>query len=210
MKERIVPSKQARIDLQVKNSTFIATGAPTRTVEEAKVFINHIKAEFSDATHNVPAFIIGHGSTRILHSSDDGEPSGTAGRPVLAVLEGSQIGDITVVVTRYFGGAKLGTAGLVRAYQDSAKQLISALPKGRKTEVAVMGLEIPYSLYEQVERLIRIRGGGIIDQTFETEVKVIFEIEAVYAASIRAAINEITRGKAVLEIIDEKEAILNL
>lgn len=210
MNKRIVPIRQARIDLQIKKSTFIATGAPARTVDEAKGFISQIKAEFSDATHNVPAFIIGHGNSKILHAGDDGEPPGTAGRPVLAVLEGSQFGDIAVVVTRYFGGIKLGTGGLVRAYRDSAKELISNMPKGLKAEVAVLGLLIPYSLFDQVQRMINSSHGTITDQTFESEVKVIFEIESSNAVSIRDAITEISHGKAVLEIIETKESILNL
>ena len=210
MNKRIVPIRQARIDLQIKKSTFIATGAPARTVDEAKVFISQIKAEFSDATHNVPAFIIGHGNSKILHAGDDGEPPGTAGRPVLAVLEGSQFGDIAVVVTRYFGGIKLGTGGLVRAYRDSAKELISYMPKGLKAEVAVLGLLIPYSLFDQVQRLINSSHGTITDQTFESDVKVIFEIESSNAVPIRDAITEISHGKAVPEIIETKESILNL
>jgi uncharacterized YigZ family protein len=111
-----VPLKEIRRELIVVNSRFVATLAPVMSVEEAKAFIARIRGEFSDASHNVPAYLVGGGDSLIEHCSDDGEPSGTAGRPALAVLKGSGLGDVAVVVTRYFGGTKLGTGGLVRAY----------------------------------------------------------------------------------------------
>ena len=111
-----LPARETRTEIKVKNSIFIATAAPVFTVAEAKAFVGRIKMEFADATHNVPAYLVGFGTTVTAHCSDDGEPSGTAGRPMLAVLQGSGLGDVAVVVTRYFGGTKLGTGGLVRAY----------------------------------------------------------------------------------------------
>ncbi len=93
----LVPAREARTELKVVNSRFIASAAPAFSVEEAKVFIARVRKEFSDASHNVPAYIIGHGSSTISHCNDDGEPSGTAGRPALAVLQGSGLGDIVVV-----------------------------------------------------------------------------------------------------------------
>jgi putative IMPACT (imprinted ancient) family translation regulator len=93
MERRLIPEREARAELLVVNSRFIATIAPAFTVEEARAFIARIKAEFVDATHHVPAFIIGHGASVVAHCQDDGEPSGTAGRPALAVLRGSGLGD---------------------------------------------------------------------------------------------------------------------
>lgn len=115
---RAIPAAETRVELVVVNSRFIATAAPAFSVEAARAFVGRVRGEFADASHNVPAYLIGHGAATIAHCHDDGEPAGTAGRPVLAVVQGSGLGDIAVVVTRYFGGTKLGTGRLVRAYGD--------------------------------------------------------------------------------------------
>ena len=124
---KLVPAEQARSDIKVSNSRFIANTAPVLSVDQAKFFIANIKQEFNDASHNVPLFIIGHGASVTAHSSDDGEPSGTAGRPALTVLQGSGLGDVAMVITRYFGGTKLGTGGLARASSEAAKQSLERL-----------------------------------------------------------------------------------
>ena len=115
----LIPASEHHTEIVVVNSRFITTIAPVFSVEEARDFIAKIRALNPNATHNVPAFIVGHGVSVIEHCSDDGEPQGTAGRPALAVLKGSGLGDAAVVVTRYFGGTKLGSGGLVRAYTDA-------------------------------------------------------------------------------------------
>ena len=97
MQRYVIPAEETRIEIKVVNSRFISTVAPAFTVEEARAFITRIRAEFADASHNVPAYLIGHGATVTAHCHDDGEPSGTAGRPALAVLRGSGLGDIVVV-----------------------------------------------------------------------------------------------------------------
>jgi putative IMPACT (imprinted ancient) family translation regulator len=101
--QQLIPANEVRSEIIVLKSRFIATLTPVFTLEEAKSFIARIKGEYSNATHNVPAYLIGHGNSVIAHCSDDGEPSGTAGKPVLSVLIGSGLGDVAVVVTRYFG-----------------------------------------------------------------------------------------------------------
>ena len=101
-----IPAERTRTEIMVVNSRFITTVVPVFSVEEAREFIHEIKKEFSDASHNVPVFLVGFGQSVTAHCSDDGEPSGTAGRPALAVIQGSGLGDIAVVVTRYFGGTK--------------------------------------------------------------------------------------------------------
>ena len=125
MKSYPIPLERTRTEIRVKNSRFIATLAPVFSVVEAKAFIKEIKTEFSDASHNVPCYIVGFEPSMIAHTSDDGEPSGTAGRPALAVLQGSGLGDVAVVVTRYFGGTKLGTGGLVRAHGEAGKDVLA-------------------------------------------------------------------------------------
>jgi len=138
-----IPAKETRVEIMVVNSRFIATLAPVFTVEEAKAFVSRIKDEFSDATHNVPAYVVGHGNSVIAHANDDGEPAGTAGRPALAVLQGSGLGDAGVVVTRYFGGTKLGTGGLVRAYSDAVRAVLEAAPRAERVPTHTVMLVDP-------------------------------------------------------------------
>jgi len=171
MKNYFVPASRYSLESRVANSRFIATISPAFSVEEAKAFITEINKKYSDATHNVPAFIVGHGSSMISHSSDNGEPSGTAGRPALSVLKGSGLGDSVLVITRYFGGTKLGTGGLVKAYSDSAREIIAAVPKAKKTLVHYVSLECPYALYELIDRTIRKHHGQIITEAFTDKVK---------------------------------------
>ena len=166
MKRYPIPAAEARAEIEIKRSRFIATAVPAFTIEEAKLFIARIKAEFSDASHNVPAFLIGFGNSVTAHSSDDGEPSGTAGRPILAVLQGSGLGDIAVVVTRYFGGTKLGTGGLVRAYSNATKAVLTILPRAEKVPTHTVMLALPYTLLERMRLLVGVWNGRILDEQF--------------------------------------------
>src|SRR6266702_1873424 len=145
-----VPLHEIRREQVVINSRFIATLAPVFTVEEARAFIAGLKKEFADASHNVPAYIIGGGNTVTEFCSDDGEPAGTSGKPALAVLCGSGLGDVVVVITRYFGGTLLGTGGLVKAYTESTQLVVNAVERGRRVTVHVALLAIPYNLLERV------------------------------------------------------------
>jgi uncharacterized YigZ family protein len=122
-----IPGETTRVEILVVNSRFIATIAEARTVEEARGFIDRMRHEFHDATHNVYAFRAGYGGSVTEGMSDDGEPPGTAGRPALAVLRGADLGDVALVITRYFGGTKL-ERGLVRAAQEAAQAALEALP----------------------------------------------------------------------------------
>ena len=184
------------------NSRFIATVAPVFSVEEAREFIHVVKQEFSDASHNVPAFLVGFGQSVTAHCSDDGEPSGTAGRPALAVLQGSGLGDIAVVVTRYFGGTKLGTGGLVRAYTDSVKAILQVLPLAEKVPTHTVRLMIPYALYEQTKLIVHTYGGQILDEDFGAEVTINIQFLVEKFDPFNTSIIELSRGKHQAEIID--------
>src|SRR4030095_2751575 len=133
-KTYLIPLNESRREHVAVNSRFIATLTPAFSVEGARAFIARIKKEFADATHNVPAYIIGGRNTRTEFCSDDGEPSGTSGKPALTVLRGSGLGDVAVVVTRYFGGTLLGTGGLVTAYTESTQMVVNAVVRGRRVE----------------------------------------------------------------------------
>jgi len=197
----LIPAQEARTELVVVNSRFIANAAPAFSVEEAKEFIARIRGEFSDASHNVPAYIIGHGSSTISHCNDDGEPSGTAGRPVLAVLQGSGLGDVVVVITRYFGGTKLGTGGLVRAYSDSTRSVLQALPRAQKIPTHTVLLSLPYNLYERVIKLVKTHQGQVIDEEFATLVTVTARLSFDDLPEFQNDLQELSRGQIQAEII---------
>lgn len=165
-----IPAREVRNELIVLNSRFITSAGPAFSVEQARSFIDRIRNEFSDATHNVPAFLVGFGPSTIAHCSDAGEPSGTAGKPILAVLRGSGLGDIVVVVTRYFGGTKLGTGGLVRAYGDSVRDALALLPRAVKRATHTAMIVVPYSFFERIRLLAARHRGRIMDESFEAEV----------------------------------------
>ena len=153
-----------------KKSRFIATVQPVETEEEAVAFIDSMKKKYWDARHNCSAFVIGS-KNEVTRCSDDGEPSGTAGRPMLEVLLGEGIRNIAVVVTRYFGGTLLGTGGLVRAYTKGAKIAVDAAGKSMKRVWTVLYVPCPYTYYERVKLEVEAFGGIIRDTQFGAEVE---------------------------------------
>jgi len=165
-----IPFTEIRREHVVVNSRFIATNAPVFSVEEARTFIARIKKEFADASHNVSAYIIGGGNTVTEFCSDDGEPNGTSGKPALAVLRGSGLGDVAIVVTRYFGGTLLGTGGLVRAYTESTQLVVNAVERGRRVEVYIALLAIPYNLLERVCLMVGRNDGEMVGEDFAGDV----------------------------------------
>jgi uncharacterized YigZ family protein len=203
-----IPAREARVEIEVENSRFIATIAPAFSVEEARQFIQKVKAEFSDASHNVPAFVIGHGPSITAHCQDDGEPSGTAGRPALAVLQGSGLGDAVVVITRYFGEIKLGTGGLVRAYGDAVRAILEAAPRAVRMPVDVVMLELPYNLFERVRLLVGEHRGEIAAQDFGADVTLTVEFPKGYSENFQSALSEMTHGSLQVELIETIEKIV--
>lgn len=162
----VVPLRPARVETRAGNSRFIASIARADSPEAARAYIRSIKDEFPDATHNVPAFLIGGGSCVTEFCSDDGEPSGTSGRPVLAVLKGSGLGNAAIVVTRYFGGTLLGTGGLVKAYGDAAKAALAAVERAELVPARLASIELPYQRYEGVKALILGLGAELTREGF--------------------------------------------
>jgi len=210
MKRYLIPAKETRTEIRVSNSRFIATLAPAFSVDEAKEFIARIKKEFSDASHNVPAFVVGHGASVTAHSNDDGEPSGTAGRPALAVLQGSGLGDAAVVVTRYFGGTKLGTGGLVRAYGDAVRAVLKITPRAEKVSTHIVMIAMPYNYYERVQRLVQSHHGIIRDKDFAADVTLGCEFATERFPAFQTALKELSHGTLQAEIIGSNEAAIVL
>lgn len=191
-----IPATQTRVEIRVSNSRFIATAAPAPTVDEAKAFVARIRSEFADATHNVFAYVVGWGATTTLGMSDDGEPAGTAGRPALAMLRGSGLGDVAVVVTRYFGGTLLGTGGLVRAYGDAVRAALDRLPRTEKVERRDVLATIPYAQYELVRRLVATHSGEVIDETFAAEITLALRFAVDDLPPFEDALRDLTAGQS--------------
>ena len=202
-----VPATETRRELTISNSRFISSLAPVFSVDEAKAFILRIKAEFPDASHNVPLYIIGHGASEIAHCSDAGEPSGTAGRPALAVLRGSGLGDIAVVVTRYFGGTKLGTGGLVRAYSEAVRLVVDAVPRAEKVLTHTLMLVFPYTYLERVRLLVVAQDGKVLDEDFAADVTLTARLRVEKLPDFQASLSELTNGKVQAEIIETKDVL---
>jgi uncharacterized YigZ family protein len=208
LKQQLIPAREARTEIRVVNSRFIATAAPVFTVDEAKAFIDRVKHEFADASHNVPAYVIGHGASVIAHSRDDGEPSGTAGRPALTVLRGSGLGDVAVVVTRYFGGTKLGTGGLVRAYGDAVRAVLDVLPRAVKVPTHTVVIVMPYSYFERVRLLVAAHHGVIQDEDFAAEVTVTARFTVEHFPVFQTVLREMSGGTIEADVIETNEATI--
>jgi len=190
----IVPYEPARAEIRVVNSRFIATLEPIDSAETARAFIAGIRAEFPDATHNVPAFIVGGGNTTTEYCSDDGEPSGTSGRPLLAVLKGSGMGDAAIVVTRYFGGTLLGTGGLVKAYAEAGRAVLAVTRRAALVESGRFEFDLPYPLFDRFKILAENSGAAIVEQSFEETVRLAVEIPLVSREAFESGVIGISSG----------------
>jgi uncharacterized YigZ family protein len=205
-----VPLTEIRREHVVVNSRFIATLAPVSTIKAARAFLTRIRSEFSDASHNVSAYIIGGGNTVTEFCSDDGEPSGTAGKPALAVLRGSGLGDVVVIVTRYFGGTLLGTGGLVKAYTESTQLVVNAVGRGKRVQVHVAMAAIPYNLLERVRLMIGRNQGEVIGEDYSGDVTMTMQFPVEVYDHFQNELQELSAGKIKAEIIESKETIVKL
>ncbi len=199
----LIPAEPAEIELKVVNSIFIASLMPAFSVEEARAFHKTIRTRFADATHHVPAFVIGHGNSIITHCSDDGEPSGTAGKPALAVLQGSGLGDAAVVVTRYFGGTKLGTGGLVKAYGDAVREVLAVTKRAVKIPTTTLILRLPYPYYDQVQRLIHALDGMVLESSFTADVSLIVRFKDADVEAFKQQLVSLTAGSVQPEVLEQ-------
>ncbi|MBN1201374.1 MAG: YigZ family protein [Anaerolineae bacterium] len=197
-----IPAHTIRIENRVVNSRFIATIGRADTVAQAKAFIQAIRDEMPDATHHVHAFKVGYGGSVTEGMTDDGEPSGTSGPPVLAVLRGADIGDVVIVVTRYFGGTKLGTGGLVRAYGGAAKDAVAALPTEMKIEKRYIGISTAYSFYEQIMLLLGEHHASIDDEDFAADVTIYAHIPVDQLDPLSSALLNLTAGQVTPLVLD--------
>lgn len=183
---------------KIKGSRFIASVSPTVDAEAALGFVEACRARHADATHNCFAWRLEVGD-RGFRASDDGEPSGTAGRPILQAIDGRDLAGVTVVVTRYYGGTKLGTGGLVRAYGGAAAEALDLATVVEVPVVDVLRLVFPYELTGPVQGVLTTFGlePGASDYGAEVTISIAVEVER--TAGLRACLGEATAGRIRVE-----------
>lgn len=189
-------------ELVEKKSRFIANVRPVESEEEAAAFIEEMKKKYWDARHNCSAFVIGK-KAELTRCSDDGEPSGTAGRPMLEVLLGEGIRNVAVVVTRYFGGTLLGTGGLVRAYSGAVKEGLSACTIGTMRYGVRLLIDIDYTGIGKVQYILAQRGIVPEDTSYTDRVTVQVLLAAEAADGLIKELTEATSARAVIEEVEK-------
>ena len=192
-----VPGERHRAQLTIERSRFLCTVARAETVEVAQAFIREMNAEFPDATHNCWAYVVGPpGSTSRVGMSDDGEPHGTAGRPMLTVLLHSGVGDVAAVVTRYYGGVKLGTGGLVKAYGGAVQQTLASLPRGERVQLVERTVRFAFPLIDRVRQLLPPHEAELLAEEYGTEVTYRLRLPQSRLLALEAALSDATRGQS--------------
>ncbi len=204
MKRYLIPAARVRVEQVISRSRFIATADMAATPDAARGVVAEITSELPDATHHCYAYVAGPpGSTAHVGMSDAGEPPGTAGRPMLAVLLGSGVGDIVVVVSRYYGGIKLGTGGLVRAYSGAVKAVLEQLPLAAKITARGFRLRMPYADVSAVERVLPEFEARITHRDYAAEVTCNVTVPEESAEAFLRALANLSRGR--ISVIEQGE-----
>ena len=190
--------KQAQAEQIIEKSRFIAYVSPASTKEEADAFIASIRKKHKDATHNVPAMVLGE-KFQVQWASDDGEPQGTSGAPMVQLLVSEGITDVVIVVTRYFGGIKLGTGGLVRAYTSSAKLGLEAAGVCDVEEMCLLTYEIDYTYLAKLQNLAAGGLFSISDTAYTDVVQVTLCMPPEKQEEVMSTVINLTGGKGMLK-----------
>lgn len=185
-------------EIVIKHSRFIAEVFPVESQSKARELLKEQKQKYFDATHVVHAFVIGK-NAEVLGMSDDGEPSGTAGRPVLDVLKGSGCTNIMLTVTRYFGGTLLGTGGLVKAYSDSAKAVLEITKFEPLIEKTEFKFSLPYDMYEKIKYLFNHYHIDSIKEDFTENITISGIIYAEEFSNFKTEIEEISNARIKIQ-----------
>jgi uncharacterized YigZ family protein len=191
------------VEESIQKSRFITALARASTPEEAEGFLAQIREEFPDATHHCWAYVAGPpGDTASVGMSDDGEPHGTAGRPMLTILLHSGIGEIVAVCTRYFGGTKLGTGGLTRAYSGGVKLALESLPTAERVQRVVLELTVEYEAVDPVRRLLEGLEGILLDEEYAEGVRYRVAMPGGTVDALEEGVAGITRGKGTVRRLE--------
>lgn len=195
-----IPARLHRVEETIQRSRFVTTVAHAPDADAAHAFIDTIRAEFPDATHNCWAFVAGPpGSTMHIGMSDDGEPHGTAGRPMLNALLHGGVGEIVAVSTRYYGGVKLGTGGLSRAYSGGVVLALDSLPTDEKVDRDTLDVTVGYADVDAIQRLIGEYTLPILEEDFGADVRYRLAIPVDQVEEVTRRIGDLTRGGGRVE-----------
>lgn len=200
---RLALAKRASAEMIERKSLFIGTAAPISSEAEARELIEEMRRKYHDATHNVYVYQLSGGA--IARYSDDGEPQGTAGIPVLNIVKMSGVSDLCVVVTRYFGGILLGAGGLVRAYAASAKLAIEAAGIVAMTDFAILRIRCSYSEYQKITAALPKWGVTEDDTQYDDAVTVTVGVESTRAEALMQSLSEMTNGRVSAQIVGHEE-----
>lgn len=203
MDEFYTTRDESQSEIKVKGSKFIATAAHAASPQEAEARITQISKKYFDATHNCYAYRIGVGSSPVFRYNDDGEPSGTAGKPIYQAILSKHLTDIVVVVTRYFGGTKLGTGGLVRAYGDAALTVLEQCMVVTEIIYEPLVIRFPYEETNTVMRLIASVEGKIIETRYERDTEMNLRVRIGKLDIFKSNLIDLTRGHA--EILERQK-----
>ena len=195
-----IPSRIYTVEEVIKRSRFITTAAHAPDADAANAFVDSVRELLPDATHHCWAFIAGPpGSTAHIGMSDDGEPHGTAGRPMLSVLLHSEVGEIVTVCARYFGGVKLGTGGLSRAYAGGVKLLLQTLPTELKIKRVRITVRFAYPHVENLQRLLEDLEALVEHEDYGEEVRYQIAVPVMTLETLREQLAQLTSGEGILE-----------
>lgn len=195
----LIPASPVRFEEEIKKSTFITYLAHTPSIEEAKAFIETIKMQHKDARHNCWAFVAGRSDDSMKWGfSDDGEPSGTAGKPILAQLTGSGVGELTAVVTRYFGGIRLGTGGLVKAYGGGVQQALKQLQTIEKKVTTLLQLRLDYPLMPLTQSIMTQFEATEVKADYSEKVELVIELECLQVAAFKETLINKSGAKVLI------------
>lgn len=196
-----VPSKTITITQEIKGSRFITTAGRVSDKNKAREFIEKVRQQYQDATHNCYAFVAGNPhSTTDIGFGDDGEVPGTAGKPMLSVLQYKKIGEIAVVVTRYFGGTKLGTGGLVRAYTSSVQNALDKLPLEIYQPLKTINISFEYQYESTVRQILSRYEVNILDYNYDQEVSLLIQFYESLSDNLFEELNNNLSGNLNLAI----------
>ncbi len=192
-----VPAAAHRVAQVIDRSRFLATVAPAPTVADAQAVLRAVREEFPDATHHCWAYVVGPpGSTGQVGMSDDGEPHGTAGRPMLTVLLHGGVGDVVAVVTRYYGGTKLGTGGLVKAYGGAVQEALATLPRRDRVDAVALTVRVGYAAIGAVQPLWTLHEAVVREEAFAAEATYLLAVPRDRVDALVRAVTDATRGTA--------------
>ncbi len=203
VEKRVTLAREAHAEMEERKSVFIGHAKPVTSEEEARAFIDEIRHQYADATHNVYAYLLNGGA--VARYSDDGEPHGTSGIPTLNVLKMSGAMDLVVVVTRYFGGILLGAGGLVRAYSAAAKLAIDEAGLAVFEPWNIVGFTCSYSDYQKITAGLPKTGAVEEDADFGEDVTVTAAVKVEDTGTLMTWISETTGGRSAVEILDTVE-----